>query len=308
MAHYYLGLIFLIRHDYENARAAFQNSLFNLQDYAKKDDQEHIQEVQSNFALGYYGLGFCYLRLGNVDLARQNFQLAVKMDPSIQPVVTQTGDPSTNALLFIDAGQGPMRAGRGWYNEESAFGPTPAEAGPVPPVVAWVDGQQATMAAGGPAVAPGVYVPGGPAPVGPVYHSPYALVDTLAMAQQKRWQDIDTIRKTKAVVGTGLMAGGTGVAAYGAQKRDQGMMWAGIGAALLGGAVTASSQADLRYWEMLPRTVYVVPLTLPPGEHDIVVQAGPGRSAPVHVTIPGGAGPTGTSGGPRDTVLYFRLP
>ena len=33
----------------------------------------------------------------------------------------------------------------------------------------------------------------------------------------------------------------------------------------------ASSQADTRTWEMLPRTSFVIPLTLPPGKHDITV-------------------------------------
>jgi hypothetical protein len=33
----------------------------------------------------------------------------------------------------------------------------------------------------------------------------------------------------------------------------------------------ATSQADVRQWEMLPRTTYVIPLSLPPGRHDISV-------------------------------------
>lgn len=68
MAHYYLGLIFLIEHDYENARAAFQNSLFKLNEYANKDDTKHYRASESNFALGYFGLGLCYWRMGRSDL------------------------------------------------------------------------------------------------------------------------------------------------------------------------------------------------------------------------------------------------
>src|SRR6185295_18549277 len=34
MAHYYLGMIYLIKHDYQNARAAFQNSNFQVRQYA----------------------------------------------------------------------------------------------------------------------------------------------------------------------------------------------------------------------------------------------------------------------------------
>jgi hypothetical protein len=34
----------------------------------------------------------------------------------------------------------------------------------------------------------------------------------------------------------------------------------------------ATSQADIRQWEMLPRTTFILPLPLPPGAHDITVQ------------------------------------
>lgn len=337
MAHYYLGVIFLIQHDYENARAAFQNSLFKLVDYASKDTTQNIQEHQSNFALGYFGLGFCYLRLGRQDLAQQNFEIAARLDPSLSTVISKAAQPTTNTLLFVDAGWGPQRAGKGWYNEESAFGPTPAEAGPVPPINVFTDGRLAVagtstpgpIMAPAPSPYPGMAGPPGSVPPGSVPpgnmrpgYTPasnnivqYKMVDTLAMAQEQRWQDIDTIRKTKAVIGTGAMAAGAGVAAYGAEKHDEGTMWAGLGIAALGGALAASSQADLRYWEMLPRTVYVVPMSLPPGEHDIVVAAGPARSAPIHVSIPvpGATIPNNATPGapgrpaPRDTVLYFRL-
>jgi len=33
----------------------------------------------------------------------------------------------------------------------------------------------------------------------------------------------------------------------------------------------ATSQADVRQWEMLPRTVFVLPLHVPPGTHDLTV-------------------------------------
>ncbi len=64
MAHYYLGLIYLHKGDYGNAHAAFENSLFKVREYAKIDDDKHYTEVESTFALGYFGLGFCELRTG----------------------------------------------------------------------------------------------------------------------------------------------------------------------------------------------------------------------------------------------------
>ena len=42
---------------------------------------------------------------------------------------------------------------------------------------------------------------------------------------------------------------------------------------LIGGMLLkATSQADVRQWEMLPRTVFVLPLELAPGTHDISVE------------------------------------
>jgi hypothetical protein len=43
------------------------------------------------------------------------------------------------------------------------------------------------------------------------------------------------------------------------------------GLAVAGLALKASSQADVRYWEMLPRTVFVLPLRVEPGKHDLTV-------------------------------------
>jgi hypothetical protein len=203
------------------------------------------------------------------------------MDPYLGQVINEVQQPGINTLMFVDAGYGPMRAPKGWYNEESAFGPTPAEVGPIPPVAALVDGQ----------------------PINP-QNVKFSMVDTLAMAQEQRWQDIDTIRKAKAVIGTGLMAGGAAATGYGGYRHNEALQWAGLGAMAAGAALAAISQADVRYWEMLPRTVYVIPAALAPGQHQIVVRAGVSQSNPLTLTIP--AAPAGGVG-PQDNILYFRL-
>jgi tetratricopeptide (TPR) repeat protein len=278
MAHYYLGLIYLIHNDYENATAAFRNSLFKLREYASENDKPNPDQYtpyESNFALGYFGLGFSYMRQGRQDLSDQNFALAQKLQPGLAGVIAEAKRPTTNVLIFVDYNFGPQRAARGWYNSQSAFGPTPAEAGPVPQVAAYADGQPVTSG------------------------ERYSMVDTLAMAQDQKWQDIDTIRAVKAGIGTGAMAAGTVVAAEGARRRNTNEELAGVGIALVGAAIAASSQADVRYWEMLPRTVYVIPASLTPGEHTIQVLAGASSCPPFKVTVkPAGEG---------DTVLYIRL-
>jgi len=271
-------MIYLVKHDYQNARAAFQNSNFQVLQYAKKDNIDEYTKVQSKFALGYFGLAYTNLKLGRADLAQQNFQLAVQADPQLQGLVSAVQQPGVNALIFVDAGTGPHKEGKGWYNEESAFGPDPAHAGPVPAISATVDGRPITA------------------------KQNYSTVDTLALAQERSWQDIDTVKKVKAVAGTGLMVGGTGLAAYGAERRDNGLVAAGIGTALLGAALSASSQSDVRYWDMLPRNVYVIPASLPPGQHQIQVQVGGSGSGVLTTTV---APPA--PGTPDGNVFYFRL-
>jgi tetratricopeptide (TPR) repeat protein len=277
MAHYYLGIVNLHKGDYDNARAAFQNSLFKLRDYATKNDKgpdaTRYQEYESQFALGYFGLGLCNLRMHEPELAKAAFDKAVQYQPGLQQLVTTTLQPATNVFLFIDYGQGPREGPKGWYNEESVFGPSPAEAGPIPSIYVSVDGNQLAMQAAN------------------------ATCDTLAMAQDRHWQDIDTIRKTKAVIGTGLMAGGAGAAAYGADNRNGTVALAGLGAVAVGALLAASSQADIRYWEMLPRTVYVIPATLPAGQHNLIVSAGGSMLEPTIITV----APQG------DTIVYLRL-
>src|SRR5205807_8051909 len=74
MANVYLGLIYYMRHDYNNARAAFENALFKLRDYGEgSDKKDEYRPVESNFALACIMLGRCFQRLGREDLARANF-------------------------------------------------------------------------------------------------------------------------------------------------------------------------------------------------------------------------------------------
>ncbi len=263
MAHYYLGLTFLMRQDYENARAAFQNSLFRLRAYSKNSagNSSDKDRVDSNFVLGYFGLGLCYLKTNRPQLAAAAFQHAQQLDPAIARVVQKLYQPATNTLIFVDYGYGPRRRNRGWYGEQTVFTPTPYQAGPVPMAQAWKNGQ----------------------PIQGIAQS--NMVDTLALAQDKRWLTMDTIRETKAVVGTGLMAGGLLVANNGVNQNSAGTALAGLGVAALGAALAASSHADVRYWEMLPRAVYVIPTALPPGSNTLRVSIGGVSTAPFTVTI-----------------------
>src|SRR5436190_2934024 len=63
MANFYLGMIYYIRRDYNNARAAFENALFKLQD-------EKGAMHESQFALGRVMLAKSWQRVGREDMAR----------------------------------------------------------------------------------------------------------------------------------------------------------------------------------------------------------------------------------------------
>jgi hypothetical protein len=112
------------------------------------------------------------------------------------------------------------------------------------------------------------------------------------MAQERKWQSIDTIRTIKSAVGTGMLIGGAAVGAHGVysegsrQRTDFIVAGALIGTGLL---LKATSQADIRQWEMLPRTTFVLPLEVEPGTHDVTVEfpsAGGTRQTWKNVVVP----------------------
>jgi hypothetical protein len=261
MVNYYLGIVYYIRHDYENARAAFENSLFKLRDYGEsKNKEDEYRKVESDFALGYLMLGKAQQRLGDDQAARKSFDRVVELRPKLRALADERRNAESNVLLIVDFGLGPRRVTNQYDGAFVGFAPRPQDVGQIPLPRVTVDGK--------PIGARGVTDDLPP-------------VDLLALAQEKRWQDIDTIRATKDIIGTGLIAGG-GYEAYRAtnyHNHHQGQD-AAIAAGLIAGGLLlkASSQADTRTWEMLPRTSFVIPLTLPPGKHDITVDFPQARS------------------------------
>src|SRR5258706_5734190 len=243
MTNFYLGVIYYIRQDYSNARAAFENSLFKLRDYGEGEAKgDEYRDVESNFSIAYIMLGKCWLKLGNEEKARDIFARVTQLRPDLKALVDGERMERSNVLLIVDSGNGPQKVLEG-DNSVVAFEPYPMQVGPVPRPTVRVNGQV-------------LHIPGvGPAPV-----------DLLEMAQDRRWQSIDTIRVIKSVVGTGLMVAG----AYQGTKEHPD---AGSAAALLiGGALLkATATGDVRHWEMLPRSVFIVPLYLPPGTHNVRV-------------------------------------
>jgi tetratricopeptide (TPR) repeat protein len=251
MVNFYLGVIYYIRHDYANARGAFENALFKLRDYEGSDKEDKYREQESNFSLAYLMLAKSWQRLGREDLARANFKRVAELRHELEPLADYDRNLHSNVLLVVDYGYGPRKV-TDFDGAIVGMAPAPWQEGPIPQ--------------------PQVIVDGHSVPTDGIDRPP---IDTLVMGQDRKWQSIDTIRTIKSALGTGLIAGGAieGIrGAYGhgaAQRRDLIASAALIGA---GALLKATSQADVRQWEMLPRTTFILPLELEPGEHDIRVE------------------------------------
>ncbi len=248
MVNFYLGVIYYMRHDYNNARAAFENALFKLRDYADENAKAY-KEVESNFAPALLMLAKSFQRLGREDLAKANFdKLGNKL--MLKGLADFDRNAESNLLLVVDFGYGPRKV-TDFDGSVVRLAPTPMEVGPIQRPMVWIDGS--------------------PLWVDSVNLPP---VDLLALAQDRKWQSLDTFRAVKSGIGTGLIAGGAfeglrGASGEGSRQRTDLMVAGGLLATGL--LLKATSQADVRQWELLPRTVFILPLKVPPGKHEINV-------------------------------------
>jgi hypothetical protein len=256
MANFYLGLIYYMRQDYLNARGAFENALFRLRDYGPGGDKEdEYREVESNFILGHLMLAKAWQRIGREDLAQANFERVTQLRPELRYLADYQANEESNLLLVIDYGYAPRKV-TDFDGSIVGFYPSPAEAGPIPTPRVLVDGQNVLT----PAIA-------------------RAPLDLVTLAQDRRWQSLDTLRLVRSAVGTGLIVAGAHQATRTRTVRTpQGYVTRhepryGEAAALIaaGLLLKATSQADVRQWEMLPRTTFILPLRVPPGERDITI-------------------------------------
>ena len=210
MANYYLGLTYYMQADYNNARAAFENALFKLHDYGPDNNaaagSDQFREVDSNFVLAQYMLARCYQRLGNDAQAASSFNRVVSLAPQLSALVDVGMNQRSNVLLVIDYGVGPFKATTA-DGAISGFVPRPEEVGPPPRPEVFVDGAQ-TQA----------------------WNVNAPLVDLIVLAQDQRWQNIDTIRTIKTVLGSGLIVGGA-ITALTAQRAQTGAIGLGLVAA-----------------------------------------------------------------------------
>jgi tetratricopeptide (TPR) repeat protein len=249
VANLHLGLLYYAQRDYGNARGAFENALFKLRDYSRDDRDSSYSEQESDFAIALLMLGRTWRHLGRDDLAGQHFSRLASLRPDAKDSIKPASDLKRNVMIYVDYGFSPRKVADGMDGAELGFYPRPGQAGSMPTPRVIVNGVA-------------------------VSDTTPALFDTVAMAGDRRWQQIDTIRATKSLLGTGLVVAGAGTTIYGANRDDEGAALAGVGMMIAGALLKASSGADTRTWEMCPRAGFVAPIYLPPGTHDITIDAG----------------------------------
>lgn len=281
MASYYLGLSYYLRGDYGNARASFENCLFKLADYGENpDDASQFRMVESDFALAHVMLGRTWTKLGRDDMAQRAFARALRTRADLAPLCELELHRRSNLLLLVDYDYGPLKVASD-TGQVVGFVPSPGQAGPIGRPRVRVNGREIQRKE--------LLVP---------------TVDLVALAERREWRSIDTTRAIKDVVGKGLVVGGAIATGYGLANDSKEAAIGGLAAMALGALLSASAKADLRQWEMLPRTVFVVPLELPPGRYTVTVDAPPrGRTRLpidqtwVDVLVPAQG----------ETALYLRL-
>lgn len=109
MAYYYRGLNYMVSGDYENARASFKGGM--LQDAFAEDKQD-----RSDYAMLAYLEGWSSKCLGNSDLAKESFDEAEKIRPTlVRP------EENDDHLIIVETGNAPQKVAGGDFKEKLTF-------------------------------------------------------------------------------------------------------------------------------------------------------------------------------------------
>jgi len=283
LAYYWTSVVYAVNGDWDNARAAAANSLFRLTDFGRNVTQDELVRraaadekalerytaVDTNFALGFIMQAVGADRSG-AGGAPEQFDAALRIDPSLAPIVTVLRGRAYDTLLLVDFGRGPRKIGTGPDGAIAEFQPVERVRAPLSVAVN------------------GVQV--GAFPI---------VCDVNRMSRDHRWNNLEDVRKAKSFIGSVLLYGGAIATGVGAYNDSTAAALAGVGAMILGAYLKATAAADTRYCEFAPSAIYVVPLRLD-GPREVRLQVG---NAPGVFVLPRCT--PGTLAAPR--AVYVRL-
>ena len=244
MAYYYRGLLLLEKGDYENARAAFKSGV--IQDAFAEEEQNRC-----DFALLIFLQGWASQMAGDSGLAKAAYKELRKLRPDFDV-------PSgSNVLIIIETGKSPRKLADGPGHGELKFrrGRNFSEKR----VETSIDSS--------------------------MFFGIYPLEDIFWQASSRGGRMVDKIvqgkasfRQTHEKIGTTLTdvssAALLSSPLFGSSSEVQiaGAALGLIGVAEMVMAARARPHADTRYWDNLPDTVHMFPLTLPAGQHRIALR------------------------------------
>jgi hypothetical protein len=272
-----------IRGDWGNVRAAANNSLFLLRDFstslngrASSSDtlagQEAVRRrvidasdkaggttsstpadtdaqpfaytpIASDFELGYVLKALANRAMNDTGELEETLATLNKVAPRLRDLaqIIRTGD--INCAIIVDAGFAPrkVRTGPGgaiaaW---DTAFGSTPDDAQLIVQAFAgdWQDRRTFPV-----------------------------VTDTVRLARDLRWNNLEDLRLAKNALGDVAIVGGAVMAGA---SNDSSVQLAGLGLVLAGLAMKSTSGADTRHCELLPQRTYVALLRLPTSDQTI---------------------------------------
>lgn len=252
---------------WDNARAAAGNSLFNLRDFGEDESGQRIDTLgimrraleaertargdqreaeedaylnsgyavrESNFVMGYLLRGIAAQQMGRDQEANDHYAVAVEVNPTVRPLTDQLRAGAYNTLLVVAYGLGPKKIAYGPDNTLSRFAPRIASDDA--PLEVFVNGAHASSSG--------------------------VVTDVNRMAMDHMWNNLEDVRKAKSLVGNVLLIGGGAATAYGISEGDDIATYAGLGAMALGLIAKAGAHADTRYCEVFPQRFYIVPLQI----------------------------------------------
>ncbi|MCA9296674.1 MAG: hypothetical protein KC983_09150 [Phycisphaerales bacterium] len=300
LLYYYTSLIYAMRGDWENMRAASANALFRLTDFGAERNKEQLARdaartdtdpgdmytaVDTDFALGLLmqAIGTDLSGLGGAD---RIFDDVATLRPNLEATINTLRSRDYDTLLVVEYGKGPTKIAYGPDNALSRF--EPQEYGKASLSVDVAGSHAVTIA-------------------------PICAVDD--MARDLRWNNFEDVRVAKSVLGDVLIVGGAIVAGSATEYErrpgrgyrsnvnadtDWGQVAAGVGMMLAGALAKSGAQADTRYLEFVPDAMFIAPLNL--GQPaDVSLRLG----SPANVAMTLADVAPGSSGDPR--VYYVRL-
>lgn len=238
MVYLYLGLIFLEEGDYGNARASFIGGL--LQDAFAEEEQN-----SADFAALIYLAGWAAMQMESNKLAEEHFEELKAFRPDA-PIPSE----EHNALLIVETGTSPRKLGDGVGHYQLVY-----RRGKNFPDI----GAQWQTSDG--------------------WETVYPMEDIYFQASTRGGRAIDRIvegqvqyKENTRNVGTTLSSVSQNNVLAGASAAAGGVVGAGFAAISLvsvaaqGMSASANVRADIRYWEALPDTLHIIPVTAEPGQ------------------------------------------